>query len=157
MIGPISSSRTSGVGQVRGSGSGGASKAGQAMSNVTGRVASALTQEFDLLDQQGGGGGGESGYRGDEDIYDIAETARELSAELGGSGADEGQIARSLSAFAFESASLIGARPEARSFERIEEAIASTEAQQKGLENIASALASIDTTTRLVASQARIA
>lgn len=157
MIGPISSSRTNGVGQVRGAGGSGASKAGQAMSNVAGRVASALTQEFDLLDQQGGNGGGESGYRGDEDIYDITETARALTADLGGSGADEGQVARCLSAFAFESASLIGARPEARSFERIEEAIASVEAQQKGLENIASALASIDNTTRLVASQARIA
>ncbi len=156
MIGPISSSRTSGVGRVGGAGGSGGSKAGQAMSSVAGRVASALTREFDLLDQEGGGRGGESGYQGDEDIYDIAETAKELSAELGGSGADEGQLARSLSAFAFESASLIGARPEARSFERIEQAIASVEAQQNGMENIASALASIDGTTRLVASQARL-
>ena len=156
MIGRITSSQTTGVGQVRGAGGSGGSKAGQAMSSVAGRVASALTQEFDLLDREGGGKGGESGYRGDEDIYDIADTARELSAELGGSGSDEGQIARSLSAFAFESASLIGARPEARSFERIEQAIATAEAQQKGLENVASALASIDNTTRLVASQARL-
>lgn len=157
MVGPISSSRASGISQVRATGGSGAgSKAGQAMTNVAGRVASALTQEFDLLDQQGGGKGGESGYQSDEDIYGIADTARELSAELGGNGADEGHLARCLSAFAFESASLIGARPEARSFERIEQAIQQVEAQQQGIENVESVLASIDGTTKLVASQARL-
>lgn len=155
MIGPISSARANGVGQVRGAGGGAGSKAGQAMNSLAGRVASALTHEFDLLDQDGGKGG-ESGYRGDEDLYEIADTARDLVTELGGSGADEGQLARSLSAFAFESASLIGARPEAYSFERIEQAIASVEAKQQGIENIASALASIDSTTKLVAGQARL-
>lgn len=157
MVGPISSSRASGVSQIGGaSGSGAGSKAGKAMNSVAGKVASALTQEFDLLDQDGGGKGGESGYQGDEDIYGIADTARDLSGELGGNGADEGQLARSLSAFAFESASLIGARPEARSFERIEQAIKAIEAQQQGIENVASVLASIDKTTKLVASQARL-
>ena len=157
MVGPISSSRASGVSQIGGAGRGNSgSKAGQAMSSVAGRVASALTQEFDLLDQDGGGQGGGSGYQGDEDIYGIADTAHELTSDLGGNGADEGQLARSLSAFAFESASLIGARPEARSFERIEQAIKAAEMQQQGIENVASVLATIDDTTKLVASQARL-
>lgn len=157
MVGPISSSRASGVSQVgRVGGSGTSSKAGQAMSNVAGRVASTLTDEFDLLDQQGGSQSGESGYQGDEDIYGIGDTARELNSELGGSGADEGQLARILGAFAFESASLIGARPESRSLERIEQAIKMVETKQQGIENIQSVLASIEDTTKLVASQARL-
>jgi hypothetical protein len=145
MVGPIGTFRTNGVGAVRIGAAGSGTRAGAAMRGLAGRVASAFAQEFDLL------GEGRSWRRADNDPYDVDGAARELTHDLGGGPIDEGRLARSLGAFVFESASLMGARPEARSLETIEGAIGDSEGEHGGAETVDHALRSIDRTTAMVA------
>jgi hypothetical protein len=145
MVGSIGSRRIDGIAAVRIGGVGSGSRAGAAMRGLAGRVAGAFTQEFDLLGDDRGGN------RRGGDPYDVDGAARELTQDLGGRPVDEGRFARSLGAFVVESASLMGARPEARSLAEIGGAIDSAEAEEGGAETIDSALRSIDRTTARVA------
>lgn len=150
MVGPIGSSRVASVGAVR-VGAAGGTRAGGAMRGLAGRVADAFAQEFDLL----GDGRRNRQQRPELDPYDVNGAARELTAGLGGGAVDEGRFVRSLGAFVVESASLVGARPESRSLQRIDDAIAAAEREGAGPETIDGALRSIDRTAALVAGAGR--
>ncbi len=123
----ISIDRRAGV-SLRGvGGAGGASGAGLAegaMSAVAGRVASALGKELRLFRDDRDSSQPGSGA----DPYAIDALAAEVSAELGGSPADAGSLARALHSFAQESAAIIGARPESRSVAAIQQAIGTGQA-----------------------------
>lgn len=147
MVGPVGSSRIGAVGAVRIGAAGGGSRAGAAMRGLAGRVADTLAHEFDLL----GDGRQQRRQSHDHDPYDVDGTARELSRSLGGSAVDGGLLARSLGQFVLESASLIGARPEARSLEAINGAIEQAEGEERGNETVDRAISSITRTTALVA------
>ncbi|MGK6325174.1 hypothetical protein ACMGDM_19075 [Sphingomonas sp. DT-51] len=143
MVGPIGSRRLDGVGAIRIGGPGVGSRAGTAMRTLAGRIGDAFAREFDLLDE-------DRRRRHEGDPYDVDGTARELTHELGGGPVDQGLLARSLGAFVLESASLVGARPEASSLEKIDGAIARAEAEEREAESIDTALRSIDRTTAIV-------
>lgn len=148
MVGPISSIRTSGIGGVSGTKSGGGkTKAGDAMHSLAGKLGNALADELDLL----GDREGRRQYAPDEDLYEIDETARELNSALGGNSAQLGQIARSLGDFVTESASLMAARPESRSLQVIADAITQSESGTIGTETPDSAVQIITRSTALVA------
>lgn len=150
MIGPAGLNRTAAIGSVRVGAPGGArTRAGAAMQGLAGRVAGAFAHEFDLL----GDGHPKKQHRPDADPYDVNGTARELTQGLGGGPVDEGRFVRSLGAFVLESASLVGARPESRSLQRIDDAIGQAE-REMGPETLDGALRSIDRTAALVAAGA---
>lgn len=155
MIGPLSPLRTGatgGVGAVRLGGPGGTrTRAGAAMAGIAGQVASSLAREFDLLDDRQQ----RRHYQPEQDLYEVRATARRLTTDLGGTPAQEGQIARSLGAFVLESASLIAARPEARSLESIAAAIRRGEDDVNLPDSPDQALRVIDATTALVAGSGR--
>jgi hypothetical protein len=152
MIGPASSNRLTGVSAVRVEGSGGGrTRAGAALRGLAGKLASAFSEELDLL----GDGRSRQQHRPDADPYDVNGTARTLNRDLGGGVVDEGRLTRSLGQFVTESASLIGARPESRSLSRIDAAIGQAEGEVQGPETIDSALRSIDRTATLIASDRR--
>jgi prophage DNA circulation protein len=136
------------VSQIGGSGGAGASGAATALSDVAGRVAAALASELRLAQDAGShqssGGGG--------DPYAIDELSRELASRLGGSTADAGHIARALHEFATESASLIGARPDSRSFIQIEAAIAPVDGNTAAAETVQGAIRMIEQSTARVKS-----
>lgn len=152
MIGPIGFNRAASVGSVRVGAAGGArTRAGAAMQGLAGRIASAFAHEFDLL----GDGRQRRQHRPDADPYDVNGAARELTAGLGGGAVDEGRFVRSLGQFVLESASLVGARPESRSLQRIGDAITAVEGEAAGPETIDGALRSIDRTAALVAGETK--
>jgi hypothetical protein len=128
---------------------GGGDGAGQAptaaaLADVAGRVATSLASELRLAHD---GDGRQATSSGGGDPYAIDDLARELASRLGGSTADAGHIARALHEFAQESASLIGARPDSRSFAQIEAAIAPEQAQAGGPDTVQSALVMIEQST----------
>lgn len=95
--------------------------AAQALAQVTGRVATAMTAEFRLAnveprDRYSGGTA--------SDAYGVEDMAAALNEALGGGPADRGQIARALHEFVREGATLLAARPESGSIERLGSAIA---------------------------------
>ncbi|MHA6316173.1 hypothetical protein ACXYN8_00730 [Altererythrobacter sp. CAU 1778] len=121
------------------------------MRSLAGRIAERMTREFRLFDEREGGRGRHQPEA--EDIYEIRALAGTLSGDLGGRPVDEGRLARSLSDFAQESASLFAARPEAASLDAIARAIAAREpAQAQTLHSVDTALGQIDQTTRDIAS-----
>ena len=107
-----------GVGAAKG---GPAGAAAQAMAQVAGRVATAMTAELGLasVDARDRYTGGTA-----SDSYGVEELAATLADELGGGPADQGHLARALHEFVREGATLMAARPESRSLERLESAIA---------------------------------
>jgi hypothetical protein len=107
-----------GVGAAKG---GPAGAAAQAMTQVAGRVATAMTTELGLasVDARDRYTGGTSG-----DAYGVEDMAAALTVELGGSPKERGEVARALHEFVREGATLVAARPESRSLERLESAIA---------------------------------
>lgn len=107
-----------------------------------------MAREFRLL--RDGEERPRGGFQGDEDLYEIARAARDLNEELGGGLPDEGRLARSLSLFAQESASLLAARPGAASLDTIAGAVARQEGEPGAAETVAGALRQIDQTTREV-------
>ncbi len=146
MIGGSSPIRFGGVSALRGAGGRQPTHAGTAMQTLAGRVAARLAREFDLF---GDSSDRRSPYL-EPDLYDVKGAARDLNNGLGGGFADEGRLLRTLGNFVTESASLIGARPESRSLERIERAISESEAIAPAIETVDVALATIDRTTDLV-------
>ena len=152
MISSVSSSRVGSVSAIGKSRGGKGTRTGAAMNLLAGRVASSLAREFDLTgDEQK-----RQNFNGNEDLYDIEATADDLNKDLGGRPVDRSNLARSLSSFVMESASLIGARPESLSLEQIEWAIGESETSDDESETVTSALAMIDTTTGLVAQEMRL-
>lgn len=128
-----------GIGAAKG---GPAGAAAQAMTQVAGRVASAMTAQFGLaeVDPRGGYTGGTA-----SDAYGVEEMAAELTAVLGGGPKERGDVARSLHEFVREGATLVAARPEARSLERLESVIADSAARTGGTgSEVQQAVAAID-------------
>lgn len=130
-------------------------RAGTAMTTLAGRVAGSIGRELRITRDAGRDGGREGGrgggFAGNEDLYEVGETARALNGDLGGRAVDEGLLARSLGAFVTESASLLAARPHSPSLAVIQEAIARVEAGTRVPETVATALVDIDRTTAHVA------
>jgi hypothetical protein len=119
-----------------------AGAAAHAMTQVAGRVASAMTAQFGLaeVDPRGGYTGGNA-----SDAYGVEEMAGELTAALGGGPKERGDIARSLHEFVREGATLVAARPESRSLERLEAAIADASIRPPGSgSDVQQAIAAID-------------
>jgi hypothetical protein len=115
-----------GIGAAKGSP---ASAAAQAMTQLAGRVASAMTAHFGLaeIDPRGGYTGGSA-----NDAYGVEELAAELTDAMGAGPKERGDIARALHEFVREGATLVVARPESRSLERLETAIADAAAPTGG-------------------------
>jgi hypothetical protein len=115
-----------GVGAAKG---GPAGAAASAMTQVAGRVGQAMTQELGLaaVDPRDRYTGGTA-----NDAYGVEDLAAELSDALGGVPADRGRMARALHEFVQEGASLVAARPESRSLERLEGAIAASADGSRG-------------------------
>ena len=139
-----------GVGAAKG---GPAGAAASAMSQVAGRMAQALTAEFGLAavepnDRFSGGTA--------NDAYGVEDMAAELADALGGAPADRGQVARALHNFIREGAVLVAARPESRSLEHIERAIADAgNARLVAGSDVERALAAIDHTVHRLQGTAR--
>ena len=145
MIGPVGGARIDRVGLGR-AGGGKRSAASGAMTSLAGRVADRVARSLDLLEDDRRGRPLVEG----EDLYEVAATARELNGALNGRPSDEGQFARSLGAFVTESAVLVAARPSSQSLEWLERVIGDEEASAPATETAASALMTIDRTTRRV-------
>ncbi len=120
------------------------------MRRLAGNIADRVAREFRLLDDQRRQSGGDRSFRDGEDIYQLREVARELAEELQARPSEQGNLARSLDAFAQESVSLMAARPEAASLDTIARVIAAHEKPDRP-ETIANALGQIDQTTRDIA------
>lgn len=120
------------------------------MRRLAGNIADRVAREFNLLDDESDRSGGDQPFREGEDIYEVREVARELAADLQARPSEEGNLARSLDAFAQESVSLMAARPEAASLDTIARVIASNEKPEQS-ESFDSALGQIDQTTRDIA------
>lgn len=149
MIGSIGPGGVGAITSVRTAGGPARTRAGASMTVLAGRVAATLGRELNLLDD-------DRPRRGhDADPYDVNATARDLNQGLGGGAVDEGRFVRSLAEFVSESASLIWARPESRSLEEVDRAIATAEAEERGPETVEGALRSIDRSTALVAGKVR--
>jgi hypothetical protein len=147
MTSAISSGRAGGVTATRLGGSGGAGGAGAAMSGIAAGVASAITAELQLaVDPDGRRKQDGSAH----DLYDIEEASEALTTSLGGSKADQGRISQSLHRFAQEIASLMVARPDSRSLETVERAIAGS-MQGADVPSVAAVLQVIDRTTHQIA------
>lgn len=146
MTGPVRPASIGAVTPLGTTGGNGRSRTGSALRGLSGRIAGRMAREFRLLRDNRERPGG--GFQGDEDLYEIAETARELNGELGGSAPDEGRLARSLNLFAQESASLLAARPGAASLDIVIRAVEGQEGAPGAPETVAGALRQIDYTTR---------
>ncbi len=127
-----------GVGTAKG---GPAGAAAQAMSQVACRVATAMTAELGLasVDARDRYTGGTP-----SDAYGVEEMAAALTDELGGGPADRGHVARALHEFVREGATLVAARPESRSLERLEAAIAEAGNTTSKGSDVERAIAAID-------------
>lgn len=153
MTGPVRSTGAERIGALASGPTRGGTRAGAAMTTLAGRVAGSIGRELGVFRDEGrdrGGRGG--GFAGNEDLYEVGETARALNDDLGGRAVDEGLLARSLGAFVTESASLLAARPHARSLAAIETAIAGNAGTRA--ETVATAIIDIDRTTAQVATAA---
>ncbi len=107
---------------------------------IAGRVVREFRMSEDERDHQE-----EAPLRDGEDLYEIRAVARELASDLQARPTDEGRLARSLGAFAAESASLLAARPEAASLDTIARVIGAHEQPADG-ETIERAFNQIDQT-----------
>lgn len=127
-----------GVGAAKG---GPAGAAAQAMTQVAGRVATAMTAELGLanVDARDRYAGGTA-----SDAYGVETLATELADSLGGGPADRGHVARALHEFVREGAALVAARPESRSLERLESAIAGAADLKGSGSDVERAIAAID-------------
>jgi hypothetical protein len=146
MTGAVSSSRAGGVSSVRmggPSGKGGAASA--AMSGIAANVAASITTELKLAVDPDGR---RKPFQPSQDLYDVEETATTLTNVYGGGPQDRGRAVQSLSCFAQEVASLVAARPESRSLEHIQRAIAT--AGDREVSDISTALHVIDRATRAI-------
>jgi hypothetical protein len=126
---------------IAGAKGGPAAAVASAMAQVAGRMASAMTAELGLaeVDPRDRYNGGTA-----SDAYGVEEMAAGLTDALGGSPKDRGDIARALHEFVREGATLVAARPESRSLERLGSAIAGA-AEMKGAgSDVERAIAAID-------------
>ena len=125
MTGPVTLGRRDAV-SLRGIGGnrdGATARAEAAMTEVAGRIASKLTSELRLIEPDGRPqGSGESGT----DAYGVDALADALSEALGGRPADRAHVARALHDFVLEGATLVAARPESGSLERLQRAISAS-------------------------------
>jgi hypothetical protein len=130
VIPPVNIDRRSAISLrgVAGAKGGPAGAAASAMIQVAGRMASAMTAELGLaeVDPRDRYTGGTA-----SDAYGVEEMAAGLTDALGGSPKDRGDVARALHEFVREGATLVAARPESRSLERLEFAISGA-ADSKG-------------------------
>jgi hypothetical protein len=139
-----------GVGAAKG---GPAGAAASAMTAVAGRVAQAMTQELGLaeVDPRDRYTGGSA-----NDAYGVEDMAAELSDALGGVPADKGRVARALHEFVQEGASLVAARPESRSLEKLEGAIAASADGPRGTgSDVDRAITAIDDAVARIRGNAR--
>lgn len=120
-----------------------------AMTEIAGRVASAIAKALRLAGEVGAK---QSSGGGNGDPYQIDEIAKQLATQMGGNSADAGKLARALHEFAQESASLIGARPQSTSFIAIERAIAKGTEGPVEVNTVDAAIAAIDRSTGFVRS-----
>ena len=118
-----------------------------AMTEIAGRIASAIAKALRLAGEVGAK---QSTGSGNGDPYQIDEIAKQLATQMGGNSADAGKIARALHEFAQESASLIGARPQSTSFIAIERAIAKGTEGSGDASSIDAAIGAIDRSTAYV-------
>lgn len=126
---------------VAGAKGGPAGAAASAMTQVAGRMASAMTAELGLagVDPRDRYTGGSA-----SDAYGVEDMATELADSLGGGPKERGDVARALHEFVREGATLVAARPESRSLERLESAIAGA-TDSKGVgSDVERAIAAID-------------
>ncbi len=144
MVGSIRPTGIGAVSAVSGRSSGGGSRTGGALSKLANRIAGRVAREFRMFEDEQDRGDDRPPREG-EDLYEIREVARELAADLHARPTDEGRLARSLGAFAQESASLLAARPEAASLDTIAHMIAAHEQSPEG-ETIDRAVGQIDQT-----------
>ncbi len=153
MVGGIRSTGVSSISALgRGDGKSG-SRTGGALRQLAGRVAGRVAREFKLIDEFDAQDEREESQErrmSGDDIYDIRQTARDLTNDLNGKPADEGQLARSLDGFVQESASLLAARPDAASLDTIARLIVEHE-NQDGPETVDRSLNQIDQTARGIA------
>jgi hypothetical protein len=127
-----------GVGAAKG---GPSAAAAQAMTQVAGRVATAMTAELGLASVEA-----RDRYTGGtaSDAYGVEAVAAELADSLGGGPADRGHVARALHEFVREGATLIASRPGSQSLERLEAAIAGASEMKGTGTDIERAVAAID-------------
>jgi hypothetical protein len=127
-----------GVGAAKG---GPSTAAAQAMTQVAGRVATAMTAELGLASVEA-----RDRYTGGtaSDAYGVEAVAAELADSLGGGPADRGHVARALHEFVREGATLIASRPGSQSLERLEAAIAGASEMKGTGTDIERAVAAID-------------
>jgi hypothetical protein len=127
-----------GVGAAKGTPS---AAAAQAMTQVAGRVATAMTAELGLasVDARDRYTGGTA-----SDAYGVEGIAAELADSLGGGPADRGHVARALHEFVREGATLIASRPGSPSLERLEAAIAGASEMKGTGTDIERAVGAID-------------
>ncbi len=143
VIPPVNIDRRSAVSLrgVAGAKGGPTGAAASAMTQVAGRMASALAAELGLaeVDPRDRYTGGTA-----SDAYGVEEMAAGLTDALGGSPKDRGDVARALHDFVREGASLVAARPESRSLERLESAIAGAAEVKGSGSDVERAIAAID-------------
>jgi hypothetical protein len=140
MTGAVSSSRASGVSSVRLGGPGGkGAAASTAMNGIAANVAALITAELKLAVDPDGR---RKAFVAAHDLYDVEETATEMTQALGGAPADRGRATLSLQRFAQEVAALLAARPESRSLEHVARAIAT--ADHSPASDVLAALRAID-------------
>ena len=143
VIPPVNIDRRSAVSLrgVSGAKGGPAGAAASAMTQVAGRMASAMTAELGLADVDA-----RDRYAGGtaSDAYGVEDTAADLTAALGGGPKDRGDVARALHDFVREGATLVAARPESRSLERLESAIAGAAELKGSGSDVERAIAAID-------------
>jgi hypothetical protein len=147
MTGAVSSSRAGGVSAIRLGGPGGKSGgASAAMNGIAASIASSIAAELKLAVDPDGR---RKPFVPSQDLYDVEETATALTDAYGGGRQDRGRALQSLSHFAQEVASLMAARPESRSLEHVQRAIAMVGNAEAA--DISAALQLIDRTTQAVA------
>ena len=127
-----------GVGSAKG---GPAAAAAQAMTQVAGRVATAMTAELGLasVDARGRYTGGTA-----SDAYGVEDMAAALTNDLGGGPKERGDVARALHEFVREGATLVAARPESRSLERLVSAISGAASAEGTGSDVERAVATIN-------------
>ena len=126
---------------VAGAKGGPAGAAASAMTQVAGRMATAMTAELGLaeVDARDRYSGGTA-----SDAYGVEDAAAGLTEAMGGSPKDRGDVARALHEFVREGATLVASRPESRSLERVEAAIAAAADTKGSGSDVERAIAAID-------------